>query len=206
MTGNRYISPNINGRKNLASCLLTSCFSEDIGAFPLIAVFIVMIWFYSFMCLPGIPYKYQCEDIAVTDFYYIKDSKGYVLFDKTTGESYDLHDRYMPYSIWSCFSGAPAYGHIANFLDNAQTIDLEVYKGDIVTMESDCGDFAENFSWWEMLSTEMIYEFALMFTTLLPAWFIGGALVHITSRRSTSQKPLREIAKNFSKQGAIIEY
>lgn len=206
MKGNRHISPNITGRKNLASCLLPSCFSEDIWAFSLIGVFIVMIWLYSFMCLPVIPYEYQCENITVTDFYYIKDSRGYVLFDKTTGESYSLHDRYEADPHWTVCFGAPGYVDAADFLDSTRTVYLSVYKGDIVALESDFGEFAETFSWWYVLSTEMVYQFVLMFTTLLPAWFIGGALVHITSRRSTSRKPLREMAKNFPKQCAMIEY
>lgn len=206
MTGNRYISPTINGRKNLASCLLTSCFSEDIGSFPLIAVFIVMIWFYSFMCLPVIPHENKCDRIAVTDFYYIKDSSGYVLFDKTTGESYSLHDRYEANPFWTVCFGAPGYMDTADFLDNTQTVYLSVYKGDIAALESDFGEFAETFSWWYVLSTEMVYQFVLMFTTLLPAWLIGSALVHITSRRSTSRKPLRETARNISRPNIIIEY
>lgn len=203
-------SSDCNGRRYLCRCQYsqgTGKIREDIAAFPLMAVFTVMIWFYTFMCLPVIPQENKCEKLAVTDFYYIKDSRGYVLFDKTTGESYSLHDRYEANPFWTVCFGAPGYTDITDFLDNADVLYLSAYKGDIAALESDFGKFTEGcFSWWYLYSGEMVYEFVLMFACLVPAWFIGSALVHITGSRSTSRKPLRAAAKILSRPNVMIEY
>lgn len=179
---------------------------ENISAFSLSAVFLAMMWLLYFCIFIEYPDENNCEKKLLTDFYYIEDSRGYVLFDKTTGESYDLHDLYEANPYWTVCFGAPGYMDITDFLDNTQTVCLWVFKGAVMAIDSDPTVPARDFSWWFLGKHTEDYVLAFIFAGILPAWFIEGVMVHITSRRSTSRKPLRETARNLSRPNMTIEY
>ncbi|MDE7294689.1 MAG: hypothetical protein K2N72_09730 [Oscillospiraceae bacterium] len=173
-----------------------------------------MIGLYEYYTVPD---HMEFENVTVTDFYCVTENsggrQGMVLFDKQSGENYIIPERYFD------FFGQQKGEQLT---DNTPSLYLTVYRGTAVEIETD--------DWW----LDDIYagvwcsygygiafrsycdslfagidgmNWGLVFGMILPAWFIGSALVHGIDRKAAIKKAFRETSRYTPKRSsALIEY
>ena len=185
---------------------------EYIRSFILIAVFIAMIGLYEYYTVPD---HMEFENVTVTDFYLVTENsggrQGMILFDKQSGENFIIPERYFDF-----FEQQKE----ENLTVNTLPLYLTVYRGTAVEIETDDWWLDDIYAGvWCSYGYGMAFRsycdslfagidgmnWGLVFGMILPAWFIGSALVYSIDRKTAIKKTFREISTP-TRSSALIEY